>query len=57
MCGVNGFEVDIKWNEGKLVMAKVKSLLGKKGILRYNDKDYQLNLAKGEELNLDNKYF
>uniref|UniRef100_UPI003217BA1F glycoside hydrolase family 95 protein n=1 Tax=uncultured Draconibacterium sp. TaxID=1573823 RepID=UPI003217BA1F len=44
----NGFEVDIKWKEGKIVTAKIESLLGEKGILRYNGTDTVLKLKKGE---------
>lgn len=44
----NGFEVDIKWDEGKLAIASIKSLLGEKTIIRYNGKDEYLDLKKGE---------
>ena len=44
----NGFEVSITWKEGKMVGATIKSLLGEDGIVRYNGKDIQLNLQKGE---------
>ena len=48
----NGFEVSITWKAGKLVNATVKSLLGEEGIVRYNGKDTQLNLKKGETTQL-----
>ena len=44
----NGFEVALKWKEGKLTLAKVKSILGEEGIARYNGKDVVLNIEKGE---------
>lgn len=51
---VNGFEVDIKWGNGTLVYAEVKSLLGKNGLIRYNGEDVLLNLKKGETKKLNN---
>ena len=45
----NGFEVDIEWKEGVLVQARIKSLFGQKGVLRYQGKDISLDLKKGEE--------
>jgi alpha-L-fucosidase 2 len=44
----NGFEVDIEWKEGKLVSAEIKSLLGDKGVVRYNGKDTNLKMEKGD---------
>ncbi|MCG8311058.1 MAG: glycoside hydrolase N-terminal domain-containing protein [Cytophagales bacterium] len=48
----NGFEVDIAWKEGKLVSAEIKSLLGDKGIVRFNGEDVSLNLDRGESIQL-----
>ena len=45
----NGFEVDIEWNEGTLVQARIQSLFGYKVVLRYKGKDIPLDLQKGEE--------
>jgi len=45
----NGFEVGIKWEGGALVHARIKSLFGEEGILRYNGTDVKLDLQKGEE--------
>lgn len=45
----NGFEVDIKWEEGKLLAATIKSLLGGKVVLRYNNNDINRNFKKGEK--------
>ncbi|GAB1453704.1 hypothetical protein MASR2M47_37600 [Draconibacterium sp.] len=44
----NGFEVDITWEKGILVEAKIKSLLGEKGIIRYDGEDIFVNLKKGK---------
>ena len=46
-----GFEVDMEWQEGKLVSAKIKSLFGNEGILRYGNTDSILDLKKGEIFN------
>jgi alpha-L-fucosidase 2 len=45
----NGFEVDLEWNDGTLVQARIKSLFGHKGVLRYQGKDISLDLQEGEE--------
>ncbi len=44
----NGFEVDIKWDKGKLVTATIESLLGEKAILRFGETDIILDLQKGD---------
>lgn len=46
---VNGFEISIEWKEGILVKSRITSLLGNKGVLRYQGKDILLDLEKGEE--------
>ncbi|MFV0482562.1 MAG: glycosyl hydrolase family 95 catalytic domain-containing protein, partial [Bacteroidales bacterium] len=48
------YQVDIKWDKGKLVSAKLTSLLGKKIVVRCNGKDTVLDLAKGESYSVDN---
>lgn len=50
-----GFEVDMKWEDGSLVSANVKSLSGNKSILRYQEKDLELDLKKGESRKFDFK--
>ncbi len=45
---IDGFELDIKWENGVLVKAKIKSLFGSKGVLRCQGKDVILDLQKGE---------
>jgi alpha-L-fucosidase 2 len=44
----NGFEVDIKWDKGELLEAKINSLLGNKCSVRYNNKLIQLSIDKGK---------
>ena len=44
----NGFEVDIEWNEGSLVQARIISLFGNKVIVRHDGLDTTLDLQKGE---------
>jgi alpha-L-fucosidase 2 len=43
-----GFEVDVKWKDGKLVEAKVRSLYGNPVEVRYGSETKELNLKKGE---------
>lgn len=44
----NGFEISLRWKANNLVSARVKSLLGDQGIVRYHGKDLLLDLKKGE---------
>jgi alpha-L-fucosidase 2 len=44
----NGFEVDMQWNEGTLVQARIKSLFGNKVIVRHAGSDTTLDLQKGK---------
>jgi alpha-L-fucosidase 2 len=48
-----GFEVDIAWQDGKLVTATVRSITGTTGKVRYGDKVVQLNLAPEKTLCLN----
>jgi len=43
----SGFEVDIRWEKGTLLQARIKSLPGGKGIIRYNGKDILVDMKKG----------
>lgn len=45
----NGFELEVVWKEGVLDQARIKSLFGHRGLLRYNGKELPLDLKKGEE--------
>jgi alpha-L-fucosidase 2 len=48
-----GFEAGIRWQNGRLVHATVKSLLGKPAILRYGDRSLRLSTIIGVEQRLD----
>lgn len=50
-----GFEVDIKWKEGTLISANIKSFSGNKGVLRYHGKDLELAMKGGESRKFDFK--
>jgi alpha-L-fucosidase 2 len=43
-----GFEVDMEWKDGKLVAAKLRSLLGNPATIRLGSETRQLKLKKGE---------
>jgi len=43
-----GFEVDITWQNGKLVSAAIKSILGKPCKVRYGDKETAMHVKPGE---------
>jgi alpha-L-fucosidase 2 len=45
-----GFVVDLKWNNGRLTAATIRSLNGNPCRIRYGQQGRDLNLAKGEEL-------
>lgn len=42
-----GFVVDIEWRDGKLSEAKIHSLAGKSGVVRYGDATKAINLGEG----------
>ncbi len=48
-----GFELDIKWDKGKLSEAKIKSTFGNPCKLNYNGKLKELELEAGESILLD----
>ncbi len=48
-----GFEVDIAWSEGKLQKAQIRSLLGNKCKIRYNEKVIEFDTKVGKTYQLD----
>jgi alpha-L-fucosidase 2 len=50
-----GFEVDIEWRDGKLVAAKIRSLLGNPVVLRYAGATQELKLARAETFTWNGK--
>jgi alpha-L-fucosidase 2 len=50
-----GFEVDVVWNDGKLVEATVRSVNGGATELRYGSAQRAVSLAAGEEFRWDGK--
>jgi alpha-L-fucosidase 2 len=50
-----GFEVDMKWENGILASANIKSLSGNKSVLRYRGKKLEVDLKKGESRKIDFK--
>ena len=47
-----GFEVSIKWIDGKLSSATIRSIAGNGGVVRYHGKLVALNLKPGESKTL-----
>jgi alpha-L-fucosidase 2 len=45
-----GFEVDLKWAQGRLTSASLRSLCGNPCRIRYGGESSDVNLAKGQEL-------
>jgi len=43
-----GFEVDLRWHEGRLTAAQVRSVTGTRARVRYGDLVLDLHLAPGE---------
>jgi len=54
LCARGGFEVSMKWKEGKLVSALILSKNGNKAKLRYGDRLIELNTQTGEEYQVNN---
>ena len=48
-----GFEADIRWEGGKLVGVAIKSISGKKCVVRYRDKAIALHMQDGQGKALD----
>jgi alpha-L-fucosidase 2 len=50
-----GFEVNISWKDGKLVVCEIKSLLGKPCIVRYGDKTKTYTIPAGESISISSE--
>jgi alpha-L-fucosidase 2 len=48
ICAKGGFDVDIKWKEGKLIEAVITSNAGEKCNLRYGDNTLSFGTKKGK---------
>ena len=48
-----GFEVDMQWKDGRLVVATVHSLVGEPCTVRYGKTAMKLNIVPGKAWNLD----
>ena len=53
LCARGGFEIDLRWNNGKLTCAVVHSKGGLNCKIRYGDKVVDVNLAEGQSISLD----
>jgi alpha-L-fucosidase 2 len=53
LCARGGFEVDMRWENGRLQKAKIRSLLGTPLKIMYGDKSLEFNTKAGEEFTLD----
>jgi alpha-L-fucosidase 2 len=53
LCARGGFEIDIRWEDGKLAGAVVRSKGGRNCKVRYGDKVMNINLADGQSISLD----
>lgn len=49
LCARGGYEIDIKWNNKKVVSARIRSKVGGTVKIRYNGKTIVIKLRKGEE--------
>ena len=53
LCARGGFEVDIKWEKGELVWAKILSKLGNECKLKYQKRSELFLTSKGEIIDID----
>jgi alpha-L-fucosidase 2 len=54
LCARGGFEVNIYWETGQLIEAKIISKMGRRCVIRYRDKTLELETKKGVTYSLDN---
>jgi alpha-L-fucosidase 2 len=54
ICARGGFQLNLKWSEGKLQTVDVLSLAGKDCLLRYNNKVFSFKTEKGKTYKLNN---
>ena len=53
LCARGGFEMDIRWENGKLTGAVVHGKGGRNCKIRYGDKVVDVNLVEGQSISLD----
>ena len=53
LCARGGFEIDMKWSNGKLSSVKILSKLGNECKLKYQDKSRSIMIDKGEFVKLN----
>ena len=53
LCARGGFEVDMEWQDGKLVTASIYSKLGNPCQVRYSEKIIRLETEPNEEYRVD----
>jgi alpha-L-fucosidase 2 len=54
ICARGGFQLNLKWSEGKLQTVDMLSLAGKDCLLRYNNKVFSFKTEKGKTYKLNN---
>jgi alpha-L-fucosidase 2 len=57
LCGRGGFEVDIHWEEGKLVKAEILSKADQRCSVRYQDKIIGFQTKSGQKYTLEDSSF
>ncbi|MFW6256962.1 MAG: glycoside hydrolase family 95-like protein [Bacillota bacterium] len=57
VCARGGFEVNIYWEKGVLVKAKIRSKTATDSKVRYQQKTVKLNFEAGEEITLHSSDF
>ena len=52
ICARGGFEIDMKWENGKITEGKILSKAGNSCKIIYEEKEYELNIGKGKSADL-----